>query len=200
MKTRLLIAALAAVLAVSTASGCGDDSNASANADVAPAEVPNEVVPPALKSGEYSTRIDDQAKEAFTKLDEKALVADGRLWQIRQVSDDRLIGTLQISTVAARVDLLEQSQRDAIVNHILPGSKQEIEVGGLDVWASESNDKLVYVWFAKDLFQVLQLKGTNIDPEAIVQEIVAHQTASPAWKPLPQPAEDEEVILEEEEA
>lgn len=162
------------------ASACG--GRAGADRTAPPPEVPVALVPPALSNGTLTLTEDDQARETFSKLGDRALVADGRLWQVRQ--GDRLVATLQVSTVKDKVDLAEEDQRAAIVKHILPGSRQEIDLSGVTVWMSEANDKSVFIWFARDLFQVLQVKSTKLDPEAVVSDLVAYQVTSPEWKGL----------------
>ena len=181
MRRSIITVLVACAVLSSAACGRGGDGST----DGPPVQVPGDLAPAALGNGAYVTRPDDQAKATFTKLDKRALVDDGRLWQIRQVGDDRLIGTLQITTVKAKVDLAEEEQRLSILNHILPGGKQELDVGGMTVWASETNDKLVYVWFGREVYEVLQLKGSRIDPEAILEEIIGHQVAAASWKGLP---------------
>jgi hypothetical protein len=178
---RVLPLVLAAALA---AAGCGREERVVAP----PPKVPIELVPPSLTTGGLAVSEDGQAKEAFAQLEDDALIADGRLWQIRQ--GERLVGTLQVSTMKTKVDLTDADQRRSIVNHILPGPKQEIEIRGLAVATSEANDKTVFVWFGRDLFELLQVKSTTIDPEAVVDELIAFQAESRAWKALP--LEDEE--------
>jgi hypothetical protein len=168
------------------ACGGGDGGAASA---APPPKVPLALVPPAFSAGELTVSEDSQARKAFTELGDNALVADGRLWQIRQA--ERLVATLQVATVKSKVDLSDAEQRRSIVNHILPGARQEIDVNGVTVSSSDANDKTVYVWFGRDLFQVLQVKSTKIDPEAVVTELVGFQLQSPEWRALPSAGEDE---------
>ena len=123
-----------------------------------------------------------RSRKAFSKLSDRALVADGRLWQIRQA--DRLVATLQVSTVKTKIDLADADARRSIVAHILQGVRQEIDVKGLTVTMSDANDKTVFVWFGRDVFQVLQVKSTKLDPEAVVTELVGFQLQSPDWKGL----------------
>lgn len=179
MRVRLVAGLIAALVLVS---GCGGGDSSELTAP--PAEVPVALVPPKLETSKLQLAEDGPATEAFTKVGPKALVADGRLWQLRQ-DDGKLVGTLQMSTLKSKVQITEAKQRRSIVNSILPGAKQEIQIAGVDVVTSQSNDKTLYVWFASDLFEVLQLKGTRIDPEAIASELLAFQTASPGWRPLP---------------
>ena len=147
-----------------------------------PAKVPVAIVPPSLTGGNLTLTEDGKARKAFGRLSDRALVADGRLWQIRQ--GERLVATLQVSTLKTKVDLTDEDQRTAIIKHILPAKRQEIDVKGLTVSVSDSNDKTVYVWFGRDLFQVLQVKSTKLDPEALVTDLIGYEVLSPAWKAL----------------
>lgn len=180
-----MVTRLAAVALVLAAAACGGSNDVVAGP---PPRVPVALAPPSLTGGSLTLSEDDQATEAFSQLGDRALVADGRLWQIRH--EDRLVATLQISTVKPKVDLADAEQRTAIVNHILPGTRVEIDVNGLAMWVSDSNDKTVYVWFGRDLFQVLQVKSTTIDPEAVVSDLVDFQLRSPDWNALPVAADE----------
>jgi hypothetical protein len=173
--------ALAGAVLVGACGGGGDGGRRAAAGP--PPKVPVALVPMSFTTGDLTVSEDAQARKAFTKLRDNALVADGRLWQIRQT--DRLVATLQVATVKTKVDLTDPEQRRSIVNHILPGGRQEIDVNGVAVSMSDANDKTIYVWFGRDLFQVLQVKSTKIDPEAVVTELVGYQVTSPAWKALP---------------
>ena len=175
----VVVPVLALAFALASAGCSGGKPDAAARP---PAKVPMSLVPASLVNGELTLTIteDDQARKAFSQLSDRALVADGRLWQIRQ--DDQLVATLQVSTVKTKVDLANDDERTSIVKHILPGKRQEIDVNGLPVSMSDANDKTVFVWFGRELFQVLQVKSTRLDPEAIVRDLVGFQMNSPDWK------------------
>ena len=170
---------LASVLWIVVAACGGDEDAAPVRV---PSKVPASLVPSALTNGALTLTQDDQARKAFAELGDRALIADGRLWQIRQ--GEQLVATLQVSTMKPKVDLRNEAERASIVKHILPGTRQEIDVNGQTVAMSDSNDKTVYVWFGRDLFQVLQVKSTKLDPEAIVRDLVGFQSTSPDWKGL----------------
>jgi hypothetical protein len=176
-------------LAFVVAGACGGGGAGGRASAGPPPKVPLTLVPPGFTTGGLTVTEDAQARKAFTKLKDNALVADGRLWQIRQA--DRLVATLQVATVKTKVDLANADQRRSIVNHNLPGARQEIDVNGVTVATSDANDKTVYVWFGRELFQVLQVKSTKIDPEAVVTELVGYQVQTPDWRALPPPAEDD---------
>jgi hypothetical protein len=184
---RLLLLLVVSLSFAGACSGRGGGGGRDAAAVGPPPKVPLALVPSALTAGTLTVSEDSQARKAFASLGDNALVADGRLWQIRQ--SDRLVATLQVATVKTKVDLADEEQRRAIVNHILPGTRQEIDVNGLTVSTSDANDKTVYVWFGRDLFQVLQVKSTKIDPEAVITELVGFQVQSPEWRALPAPSD-----------
>ena len=184
-RTVRYLSAVVLCLGLLGACGRGDDDVAARP----PPKVPLALVPLGFSAGTLTVSEDSQARKAFTELGDNALVADGRLWQIRQA--ERLVATLQVATVKSKVDLTDAEQRRSIINHILPGARQEIDVNGVSVSSSEANDKTVYVWFGRDLFQVLQVKSTKIDPEAVVTELVDFQSHSPDWRALPAAGEVE---------
>ena len=41
------------------------------------------------------------------------------------------------------------------------------------------------VWYGLRTFQVLQLKGPDLAPEKLAEEIIRHEQTRPAWVPLP---------------
>jgi hypothetical protein len=182
LRAQLVAAVVASALGLAAAGCGGGGGGGGAEATVPPPKVPVAIVPPTLSAGALTLTQDAQAKKAFGKLSDRALVADGRLWQIRE--GERLVATLQVSTVKSKVDLTDAGQRDTIVKHILPGARQEIEVDGLALTMSDANDKTMFVWFGRDLFQVLQVKSTKLDPEAIVTDLVRYELQSPEWKSL----------------
>lgn len=177
---RSVAAALAAVVLLLTV-GCGGDEVA-----VRPAEVDPKLAPTAI--GDDLKLYENRDKEtvgAFGNAGERSLVADGRIWEIRRA--DRLIGTLQISTVLPEVDLTDSEIRESMVRQILPGSLSSIRIGEVEVFTSEVNGKAVYMWFGADLFEVLQLRDRAIeDFEPFATQVIDHQATVASWKPLPE--------------
>jgi hypothetical protein len=164
------------------AAGCGDGEGPSPRpAAVETALAPGEV-------GDGLKLFENQSEEtvaAFANAGERTLVADGRIWEIRRA--DRLVGTLQISTVLPDVDLSEPDLKDALVRQIIPGSLSSIRIGATEVFTAVVDEKAVFVWFGKGLYEVLQLKDKNIeDFEAIATDVIEHQETLPAWEPLPE--------------
>jgi hypothetical protein len=172
---------VALVLVALVLGACGRDAR-----EVAPSEVDPKLAPATLHADLklYENR-DEETVHAFANAGARSLVADGRIWEIRRA--DRLIGTLQISTVLPRVDLTDPDLRETMVRQILPGSLSSIRIGDIEVFTSEVNGKAVYVWFGADLFEVLQLRDQAIDDfEPFATEVIDHQATIPSWSPLPE--------------
>ena len=175
---RLLVVALAITTA---ATACGRSSTV-----VAPVEVDPKLAPAELSSNLklYENR-DRSTVRAFANAGKRTLVADGRIWEIRRA--DRLIGTLQISTVLPKVKLTDDTTRESLVRQILPGSLSSIRIGDVEVFTSTTDGKAVYVWFGAHLFEVLQLRDRGIDDfEPFATQVIEHQATLSSWEPLPE--------------
>jgi hypothetical protein len=174
-------AGLAVVVSMAALAGaCGSEA-----APLAPLpKVSAALVPQEIPSGgiKLYPKDDAETRTAFAGGGKKTLVSDVKLWELRQ--GDRLVGALQVSTVMPKLHLRREDHRSSLLHQILPGNVGEIDVGATHVWATASNDKVVYLWFGRDTFAVLQLKGSKLEPENVLTQILAFQTASPAWKPL----------------
>jgi len=181
MTRRRLLAALGASvsLAVTTASGCGEDAP--------------EAVPPAVDVALAPERIgadlalyentDEATLAAFRNAGDRSLASDGHIWELRRA--DRLIGTLQITTVLPKIDLTDPEDRRKIVSAVIPGSPLLRRVAGVEVHTYEIDDRATFVWFAEGLYQVLQLKDREIkDYETVLAEILRHQVTISSFKPL----------------
>ena len=179
------IRVVAALLLASVVAACGGGDEKVA---VKPAKVDAELVPQSLADGSLVLREDAKATEAFGALPENALVADGKLYAIRQ--GDRLVATLQLSTLLPEVDLTDSDRLGEVSDKLLPGVKEELRVADTSVFEVAGEDKVVYVWFGRQMFQVLQVKGTKVDPEEVLAELISFQQKSPAWDPLPESEED----------
>lgn len=176
---------MAVALAVSTA-GCGSGDAV----ELPLAKVPTALVPAAIPSGgiKLFPNTDTETVKAFASAGDHSLVADARLWELRQ--GERLVGALQIATVVPKLDLARKRNRQSVVRQIMPSTVSELTVADIDVAVTSSNDKVVYLWFSQGMFQVLQLKGSKLAPEEVLTQILAYQTASDAWKALPKDPEE----------
>jgi hypothetical protein len=175
-------AVVAALLALAALGACGSD----AAPEVAPPAVDVALAPPAVGVDlALHENLDDETVAAFANAGEHSLVGDGRIWEIRRA--DRLVGALQISTVLPDVDLADGGQRESIVRQIIAGSLTRIRIDDVEVYTTVVDDKAVYVWFGRTVFEVLQLKDRELDGgyEDVAAEIIRHQATVPSWEPLP---------------
>jgi hypothetical protein len=148
-----------------------------------PRPVPVDLAPGEIGGGlKLFEALDEETVKAFANAGERSLVADGRLWEIRKGA--RLVGALQISTVKQKVDLAEAHRRDSIVGEILVGNADRIRVGDVEIFTSAANDKVVYLWFGDGMFEVLQLKGDELDHEQVLTDVIEHQDGMESWRPL----------------
>lgn len=178
----VLVVALASVSAA-----CGDDGEPPA----APKRVPDDLVP-ARYLGEallVLENTDDSTVEALANAEETTLAADTRVWEIRR--GQRLVATLQISSVLPKVDLLDEDVRDRFVAQVIPGQVSRIRTGDVEVFTTSVNDKTTYLWFGSELFEILQTKDRELKPEELLAAVVQYQDDKAGWVPLPELVEFE---------
>jgi hypothetical protein len=168
-----------AFVAALGAAGCGGHSQA---APARPLAKVNPALVPSTIEG-LTVQEDTKAKDRFAKLPKKALVADGRLFAIRQ--GDLLVATLQLSTLVPEVDLTNQKRHDEMADKLMTGVKQQLRIDNTDVYQAAGDEKTEYVWFGRQMFEVLQVKGSSVKPEDMLKAIIAFQQSSHAWEPLP---------------
>jgi hypothetical protein len=169
---RVLAIGLALTAMLGVACGSGD---AGARL-VAPTRVPTGLVPATLE-GNLTLNEYLPARKAFAHSGAASLVADGRVWAIRR--GQTLVGTLQVSAVKPDVKLTKGSDRQAILDGVMSGtSYQTLEVGDLKVVASTAADRSLYLWFGPGLFEVLQVKGTKVDPDSVAGDMIAFQQST----------------------
>jgi hypothetical protein len=166
-------AVVAVVAATVLAGACGHSKAAGP-----PKAVPLSLVPATLGSGASQFTVTEfaGARKQFAQAGTRSEVADGRLWEIRNGAT--LIGTLQISTVKPSVALDQQKVRAKITDLVTEGGATTIKVRGIDVVSSADAQKTTYLWFGKQLFEYLQVKGANIQPEAILRGLLVFQKPS----------------------
>ena len=168
-----VLALIAAVVVAVSASACGGD----AAAGVALKKVPLSVVPaelagaagdPPLTLAEYK-----QGAQRIDAAGKNSMVVDGKVWEIRRGTT--LVGALQVSTLLPKVDLSKPKQRQQLASLVLSGDVQRIQVDGVEVTAARTADKVVFLWFGNQLFEVLQIKGAGISPENMLKGILEFQ-------------------------
>ena len=180
--TRRFVATVA-LLAALTVGACGDDPEPQAK----PANVPEGIIPETVQGGEFAFYESElvSAKEAFANAGPNSLAADGRLWELRK--GDRLVGSLQLTTVMPEVDLSKKEHREMILHQLLPTARDQVLIDEVNVWGTETKTKATYLWFGRDIYALMTLKGgseDNLDPNQILTEVVSHSAASDNWKPL----------------
>ena len=176
------LAVAVVVLAGLAGGACGDEKPV-----VTPAAVPDGMVPPEVQGAQYAFYESElpQVKNAFANAGANSLVADGRLYEMRRA--DRLVGVLQLSTLAPELDLANDKHRNQVVSQIMPTVRDRITVGDVQVFTSNANNKTVFLWFEQDMFNLLTIKPGSedqLDAEAVLTEVLDHQTATPSWEPL----------------
>jgi hypothetical protein len=160
------------VMLMAVAASCGG----SQAPVVQPARVPTDIVP-ATVEGDLTVTEFPPARTTFAKAGITSLVADGKVWAIRR--GETLVGTLQVSTVKPDVSVTTKEDRRAILDGVMTGSPYEtIQLGSLDVAASTSADKTLYLWFGPKLFEVLQVKGSKVDPDSIAADLIEFQQST----------------------
>lgn len=166
------VGVLAVAVMVWPLTGCGGGTRVTA----APAAVPA-VLAPATIGAELGLAEYSPARHTFAVAGKDSLVADGRVWQIRRGAT--LVGTLQIATVKPTVHITRRKDRNAILSGVMTGSTFDvINVDDVSVATTTAGDKNVYVWFGRDLFEVMQLKGTQLDPDAVLHDVIHFQQSS----------------------
>lgn len=183
MRLRRIVAALGVTLALGGAGGCGDDPPPQAK----PAGVPDGLVPATVQDGQFAFFESELAsvKTSFANAGPKSLAADGQLWELRK--GDRLVGSLQLTTLMPEVDLTEQDHRDMILRQLLPTARDQVLIDEVNVWSTQNQTKAMFLWFGRDMYALMTLKGgseDNLDPDRILTEVVTHAAASDAWRPL----------------
>lgn len=161
------------------ASACGDDEEL---ADPTPVDVAlaPATIPPDLTLHENR---DPATVETFANPSENTIVADARIWEIRRV--DRLIGTLQITTLLPDIELTELSTRLKLVRQILASEPVSIRIGNTEVYQVRVGDKATFVWFGEHMMEVMQLRERGLeDFEPYAAAIIEHQQTQPSWVPL----------------
>lgn len=178
--TRVAAAALVAFLALGAACGGGEDDAA------APERVPVDLVPARLLDdslGTFENR-DPATLRTLANAGPTSLVADTRVWEIRR--GDRLVATLQISTVEPTVDLLDEDVRERFAGQLIAGQSNRFRSGDVEVFTSTVNDKTVFLWFGANVYEIMQTKDSVLEPEELLTDLLEHQSDSESWEPLPE--------------
>ena len=181
LRGRAWRAGLALALAGSAAA-CGHGSH-----PTRPLAVPLQIVPKQLpgKTGDPALTLDEYKPGAdqIASAGKRSMISEGRVWQIRRGTT--LVGALQVSTLKPRIDVTSAKQRDSLAGLVMSGTVQHIQLAGVDVVMARTADKIIYLWFGDQMFEVLQLKGAGIDPEGMLKSILDFQKPSGALRIRP---------------
>jgi hypothetical protein len=132
-----------------------------------------------------------KTKAAFASVGSSSLVEEAGVWELRKA--DRLVGTLELVTLdGRRVDTERDADRVALRGQILAGDAAELDVDGLPVWSATDADRVVYVWYGRQVLGVLQVRADSLDPEETVTQLVSAMTQADSWPGLSPEAFDEE--------
>lgn len=147
--------------------------------------VPETSVPPRVDASGGLAVVPNRTSEigqAFRSVGKTSLVTDGKVWEVRQ--GDRLVGLLELASLRARADTRKEADRRAIRQQILPGEPAELDFGGVPVYQTSDGTRSVYLWFGRQVFGALQLKG-KIDPDAVANELIGKILQDQRWPGLP---------------
>ena len=184
MTRRTLVgcAVVTALVMAFASAGCGADPEPAA----VPKRVPDDLVPQQYPDEGLLVleNTDESTLDALANAEETTLAADTRVWEIRR--GQRLVATLQVSSVLPKVDLLDQDVRDRFVEQVIPGQVSRIRTGDVEVFTTSIDDKTTFLWFGSELFQILQTKDRELVPERLLAAVVAHQHDKEGWVPLPE--------------
>lgn len=169
-----------AVVLAATVAACGGGGSEVA----APQPVADGLVPSRIYDDVYAFHETDlPVHESFAEAGPSSLAADGRLWELRK--NDRLVGVLQLTTLLPEVDLTDTDVRDSIVKQLMPTARDRYDVGDVTVWTTTTPGKSSFVWFANGMFALMTLKpGSNddLEPEIVLDDVLDHMVAAPAWE------------------
>lgn len=170
------------LVVVTLLAGCGRGDGVTE----APERVPVDLVPDRLLDGKLGTFENRKPStlKTFANAGPTSLVADTRVWEIRR--GDRLVATLQISTVSEKVDLLDEDVRQRFADQLIVGQSSRIRSGDVEVFTASVDDKTIFLWFASNLYEVMQTKDRDLEPEELLADLLEHQHDSKGWKPLPE--------------
>jgi hypothetical protein len=159
----------------------------------APPPLPEAIVPAKLAVEQgivLQPNTTQDTASAFASPGRKSLVVEARMWELRKA--DRLVGALEVATLdSRRIDTARDEDRVAIRGQILAGAQSELEVAGIPVWSTKDGDRVLDVWFGRQVLCVLQVKAKDLDPEEALNELATLMTDHADWPGLPPEAFEE---------
>lgn len=123
-------------------------------------------------------------RRAFTSVGQSSLVEQSGVWELRKA--DKLVGTLELVTLdSTRSDTRRDKDRTAIRAQILSGDASQLDVDGLPVWSTKDGDRVLYVWYGRQVLSVLQVKSDELDADETMTQLVTTMTNSRSWPEMP---------------
>ena len=166
MTRRPFVALLAAFLLV----GCVEQAPTGA---VRP--LPLEMVPATLANGAITLERYAGATDGFNSAGTLSLINEGALFELRR--GETLVGTLEVATLKFKADPRKQAVQAQIANQAVTGAIVKLKVEGIDVTGGSSADKVLFLWFGDQMFQLLNLKDKKAKPEELLAELLRAQRA-----------------------
>lgn len=182
MRRRARLGGAVVLALVLVSGGCDDGSDTV----VVPKRVPDDLVPEQYVDEGLLVleNTDESTVAALANAKATTLTSDTRVWEIRR--GQRLVATLQVSSVLPKVDLLDEDVRDRFVGQVIPGQVSRIRTGDVEVFTKSIDDKTTYLWFGSEIFEILQTKDRELQPEKLLAAVVAYQDDKEGWVPLPE--------------
>jgi hypothetical protein len=136
---------------------------------------PAGMVPPNV-DGLVATQ-EASAKTAFAAVGPHSAVAEGQVWTLRQ--NGLVVGSVQVSQLKGGLSTSSDRIRRGIYGAINTGTYRWFKVHGKQWVGLQSQPQLlIYLWMPtsrRDVYVVLQLKSDVVNPEQIVEDVIAYQ-------------------------
>jgi hypothetical protein len=170
--------AVAVALVLAAAGACGGKTKPL----TAPA-IPGAAVPATVDAAGGLTMQPNDSRDvrhAFRSVGPTSLVKEGRVWEVRQ--GDRLVGLLELASIGRRADTRKENDRQALRRQILVGEPTELDFSGVPVYETTDGTLSTFVWFGRQIFGTLTLKG--VDADAVSNDLVTRILQSRHWPNL----------------
>jgi hypothetical protein len=170
--TRAVVVAAAVAAGVLAASGCG----VTPDLQTRPVAVsfPTHVVPSSLRG--MTATVEPSAQQAFAEIGANSAVARGQVWTLRQ--DGIVVGSVQVSQLKGGLTTQSERIRQGIRKAVNDVPFRWFKVRGHQwVGVQTAPQLFLYLWMPprRDLYTILTLKSTVIDPEQVVADLIAYE-------------------------
>jgi len=117
------------------------------------------------------------AATAFAAVGPHSAVAEGQVWTLRQ--NGLVVGSVQVSQLKGGLTTTSDRIRRGIYGAINTGTYRWFKVRGKQWVGLQSQPQLlIYLWMPtdrRDVYVVLQLKSDVVNPEQVVEDLIAYQ-------------------------